>query len=169
MSKKMNQVWHIVGSMLVAIIVILAILLVGVRIVGLRPFVVLSGSMEPTYTIGSLIYVSDISPQEIQVGDPITFHLNQSETIATHRVVGINLENGYFITKGDANGSADGAPVYFSNLIGKPICSIPKLGYVSYYLTTPPTMYVCMVLIALVLVFSFLPDLVKSEDKNGNT
>lgn len=169
MSKAMKRVWNTIGSILVAIIVVLAMLLVGVRVVGLRPLVVLSGSMEPTYSTGSLIYVKEVSPEEIQEGDPITFHMNASETIATHRVVEVDLANGYFITKGDANGSADGAPVYFSSLIGKPIFSIPKMGFISYYLTTPPTMYVCWVLIALVLAFLILPDLLKFEDKSDNT
>ena len=39
---------------------VLALLLVGVRLFGMQVFTVLSGSMEPTYQTGSLIYVKDV-------------------------------------------------------------------------------------------------------------
>jgi signal peptidase len=45
----LKRLWNIVTTVLVAAVVLLAVLLVGVRLVGLTPFVVLSGSMEPTY------------------------------------------------------------------------------------------------------------------------
>ena len=41
--------WNALTTLIVIAIVILAILLAGVRLVGLTPYVVLSGSMEPTY------------------------------------------------------------------------------------------------------------------------
>ena len=53
----MKKLWNMITTVLVALVVILAILLVGVRVIGLTPYVVLSGSMEPTYHTGSLIYV----------------------------------------------------------------------------------------------------------------
>ncbi len=48
----------------------------------------LSGSMELTYHVGALIYVKEVDPSEIQVGDAITF-LPSEDTVATHRVVEI--------------------------------------------------------------------------------
>ena len=75
-------------------------LLVGVRLVGLTPFVVLSGSMEPTYPTGALIYVKKVPAEQIQVGDPITFVMNEDLVVATHRVVDIDGENQRFTTKG---------------------------------------------------------------------
>ena len=57
MSKRVQKVWNAVTTVLVILVVVLALLLVGVRLVGLRPMCVLSGSMEPTYHTGSLIYV----------------------------------------------------------------------------------------------------------------
>ena len=47
--------FKVVTTLLVAVIVLLAVLLVGVRLIGLEPYTVLSGSMEPTYHTGSLI------------------------------------------------------------------------------------------------------------------
>lgn len=57
MRKTIKRIWNWISSILVAAVVLLAVALVGVRIVGLQPYVVLSGSMEPTYPVGSLIYV----------------------------------------------------------------------------------------------------------------
>lgn len=60
MSKTVKKIWNTVTSVLVAVVVILALLLVGARVVGLQVFTVLSGSMEPTYHVGSLIYVKKV-------------------------------------------------------------------------------------------------------------
>ena len=45
--------------------------------------------MEPTYHVGSLLYVKKIAPEAVQVGDPITFVLDENLTVVTHRVVEI--------------------------------------------------------------------------------
>ena len=71
----------------------LAILLVGVRVVGFSPYTVLSGSMEPTYSVGDLIYVKTVDPDSIKVGDPITFVANEKLVVATHRVVAVDGQN----------------------------------------------------------------------------
>lgn len=45
-SKRVKKTLNIITTMLVVIAVLLAVLLVGVRLVGLQPYTVLSGSME---------------------------------------------------------------------------------------------------------------------------
>ena len=151
MSKRVQKVWNAVTTVLVIVVVILALLLVGVRLVGLRPMCVLSGSMEPTYHTGSLIYVKPCAPEDVQVGDAITFVLNEDLDVVTHRVISIDAENEHFYTQGDANDAPDGAPVYFKNLIGRPVFTIPYLGYVSHWVSNPPGMYLAIAL-ALVLI-----------------
>ena len=51
MNKTLKTVWNWVSGILVGLVVLMAVALVGVRIVGLKPFVVLSGSMEPKYHV----------------------------------------------------------------------------------------------------------------------
>lgn len=165
MNKVLSKTWSIFTTAVVILAVILAILLVGVRIFGLIPFTILSGSMEPTYHVGSLIYVKDVPAEEIKVGDPITFVLNEDLVVATHRVVEIIPESEHFVTKGDANDIVDASPVYFKNLIGKPIFTIPYLGYISNYLTTPPGMYVGGSVVIVILLLMLVPDLIKRVDK----
>ena len=138
MNKSLKKIWNVISTILVALVVLLALLLVGARVVGLQVFTVLSGSMEPTYHTGSLIYVKKVDPYTIEEGQPITFMLNEN-TIATHRVVGIVPDEEdptviRFRTKGDANDAEDGGLVHYKNVIGTPVFSIPYLGYVADYI-----------------------------------
>ena len=117
MNKSLKKIWNVISTILVALVVLLALLLVGARVVGLQVFTVLSGSMEPTYHTGSLIYVKKVEPYTIEEGQPITFMLNEN-TIATHRVVGIVPDEEdptviRFRTKGDANDAEDGGLVHY--------------------------------------------------------
>lgn len=165
MPKKVQKVWNAVTTVLVILVVILALLLVGVRLVGFRPMCVLSGSMEPTYHTGSLIYVKPCAPEDVQVGDPITFVVNEDLDVVTHRVVSINAENQHFYTKGDANAAPDGAPVYFKNLIGRPVFTIPYLGYVSHWISNPPGMYLAIALALVLILLTFLPDMLRKASE----
>ena len=167
MNRSVKRIWNAVSSIAVALVVILAILLVGARLVGLQVFTVLSGSMEPTYHTGSLIYVKKVDPYTIKEGQPITFMLDEN-TVATHRVVGIVPDEEdptviRFRTKGDANEAEDGSLVHYKNVIGTPIFSIPYLGYVADYIQHPPGMYIAISGGAVLLLLVFLPDVFASD------
>ena len=165
MPAKVKKIWDTVTTVLVVLAVIFAIFLMGSRLVGLRVFNVISGSMEPTYSVGDLIYVKEVDPDSVKVGDPITFVLNEDLAVATHRVVAVDGENRQFTTKGDANENEDAAPVHFNNLIGVPVFAIPLLGYVSAYIQSPPGMYVAIGFGVILLVVVFLPDLLGKKAK----
>ena len=149
----------------VAVIGVLAILLAGVRLVGLKPYVVMSGSMEPVYHVGSVIYVKPCTAEAVQVGDPITFVMNDDLTVATHRVTRIDEDGEHFYTKGDANQAEDGTPVYSKNLIGKPVYSIPKLGYLSDWITSSPGKYITISAAAAVIILMFFPDILRKAEE----
>lgn len=168
MPKKVKKIWDTVTTVLVVLVVIFAIFLMGSRLVGLQVFNVISGSMEPTYSVGDLIYVKTVDPDSVKVGDPITFVLNDDLVVATHRVTAIDSENRQFTTKGDANKTDDAAPVHFNNLIGVPVFAIPLLGYVSAYIQSPPGMYVAIALGVVLLVAVFLPDILAKKAKTEN-
>lgn len=87
--RAIKKIWNFINTLFVIAVVLLAIALVGVRLIGLTPFTVLSGSMEPTYHVGSLIYVRDIAPEEVEIGSPLTFVVNEDLLVATHRVVDV--------------------------------------------------------------------------------
>ncbi len=149
--------------------VILAALLVGSRLFGFHVFSVLSGSMEPTYHVGSVIFVRPTPAEQIQVGQPITFLIDDNVT-ATHRVVEIlpgeaDPSELFFRTKGDANTAADGTPVYWKNVVGVPVYSIPYLGYAVNYVQHPPGLYVAIAAIAVLLLAMFLPEIFRKDDE----
>lgn len=155
-----KKVVNVFQGIMVALIVILAILLVGVRLVGLKPYAVLSGSMEPTFKVGSMIYVRSIDPQELEVGDPITFYLNDT-TVATHKIIEIIEDEKdpsarYFRTQGEANKDPDSEAVHSSRLIGKPVFTIPYLGYFSVYIQQPPGKNIALGICAFLLIITIL-------------
>ena len=168
----MKKLWNIISTALVVLIVICAVFLMGSRLLGYQVFTVISGSMEPEYSVGDLLYVKDVDVDSIQVGDPITFILNEDLVVATHRVVRIDAANQHFYTKGDDNETEDSAPVHFKNVIGVPQFSIPYLGYVSDYIQNPPGMYVTIAVGILLVILVFLPDFFgkkKKEETPANT
>ena len=168
MKGNVKKIWNAVTWLLVTAVVLLAVLLVGVRLVGFQAYTVLSGSMEPNIPVGALIYVKEVDPADVQPNDVITYVLSNNMP-STHRVVRVDAENQHFYTKGDANETEDGAPVHFKNLLGKPVFTIPYLGYVAHYIQNPPGMYVAISVGALILLLVFLPDLFTDDKKKGDT
>ena len=164
-----KKIWNILSNLIVAVAVVLAVLLAGVRLVGLQVFTVLSGSMEPTYHVGSLIYVKKVDYTALQPGDVITFLLDE-DTVATHRIVEVMPDEEdaavlRYRTKGDANDAEDGGLVHYKNVIGTPVFSIPKLGYFANYIQHPPGTYIAISVGAILLLLVFLPDLLFEDDK----
>lgn len=165
MKKSIKKAWNVITSVLVAAVVIIALLLVGGKLFGLQVYAVLSGSMEPAYHVGSVIYVRQVDPSEIRVGDAITFVMNEQGTVATHRVVRIDGANSSFYTKGDANDYPDAAPVHYNNLLGTPVFTVPYLGYISSFVQSPPGIYYAVGFCAALLAAAFLPDLLGGGKK----
>lgn len=165
----LKKLWSVLSTLIVVAVVALAILLAGVRIVGLTPYVVLSGSMEPTYHTGSLIYDKKVDPFTLKEGDVITFMVSE-DTLATHRIVGVVPDEDEpgtirFRTKGDANDAEDGTLVHYKNVVGTPVFTIPYLGYFSNWITHAPGKYIAITAAVVFLILLFLPDMLKKADE----
>ena len=164
--RKMKRTFSIITTLSLILVIVIAFLLVGVRIFGLAPYTVLSGSMEPEYHVGSLIYVRDTSAEELKINDPITYTMKNG-VVVTHRIIEVisdteNPNNVSYVTKGDANDTADSTPVHISEVIGKPVFTIPLLGYVAYYIRTPVGIAIATAIVCLLIILSFVPDLFRS-------
>lgn len=126
----------------------------------ITPYVVTSGSMEPLYPVGSLIYVKKIEPDKIKENDAITFYMENTNIVATHQVYEIDEKEDIFRTQGinnkDENGNIikDPKPVSFSALIGKPILCVKYLGYINRVVTTPPGIYIIISFTILIVLIS---------------
>lgn len=169
MENLIKKIWNGISMTLVVVMVLCAVLLAGARLIGLQVFTVISGSMEPSYHLGSLIYVKEVEPETLKEGDVITFMLNQN-TVATHRIIKVLPDEEdptvlRFRTKGDANLIEDTTPVHEENVLGKVVGTIPYLGYVSDYVQNPPGTYVVFGAVALLILAVFLPDILKPEKK----
>lgn len=162
----LKRIWTIFTTVVVLLAVLLAVLLVGVRLFGMQLYIVQSGSMEPEYQTGSLIYVKEKDVDELVEGDVITFHLSQ-DIIATHRIVEVIKEDGNvnYRTKGDANDTVDGSLVNEKDVIGTPVATIPYLGYFVNYIQQPPGKYIAISVGAAILLFILLGDQFFEEKK----
>lgn len=116
----------------------------GCGLYGLKPYVVLSGSMEPELPVGSVI-LTTTHPDRIGTQDVITYRAGQQ--LVTHRVSRIEGES--LFTKGDANPSEDPCPVKADQIAGKVISCIPYAGYLVIWLQRP---YILFLLFAAVLL-----------------
>ena len=164
-----KKIWNVVTTLLVAAVVLLAIALVGVRLFGLQVYTVLSGSMEPAYHVGALLYDKKVDPAQLRPGDVITFMLDE-ETIVTHRIVEVVPDEEdpsviRFRTKGDANAAEDGSLVHYKNVLGTPVFAIPKLGYFANFVQQPPGLYVAIAFGTVLVLLAFLPDLLGDDKK----
>ena len=167
MIQTIKKTANIISTLAVILALVLVLLLVAPRVFGMHVFTVLSGSMEPSYPVGSLIYVKSVDPFQLKEGDVITFLLDE-DTVATHRIVDIVPDDEEdsvirFRTKGDANDAEDGRLVHCRNVVGTPIFTIPKLGFFADYIQHPPGMYIAISAAAIVLLILLLPDLLFRE------
>lgn len=129
---KLIQRFFNILSWIVVIVIVGYLAVASPMLFGNRPVVVLTGSMEPTYPVGSLTYYHPATFEEIKNGDVITF--SAGESLVTHRVKEKNDLSRNFITKGDNNETQDINPVEEVDLIGKTsTIAIPYLGYIVSY------------------------------------
>ena len=161
-----KKIWNGLTTVLVVVVVVLALLLAGARIFGLQVYTVLSGSMEPNYHVGSVIYVKEVDPGSLEVGDAISFMISEN-TVATHRIIEVLPDEEdpnviRFRTKGDNNDIEDTNPVHCNNVLGKVVGTIPLLGYVSDFVQNPPGTYITVGAVAILILAVFLPDIFSS-------
>lgn len=101
---------------------------------GWRGQIILSDSMQPSITAGSLIFTKRLPQKDYQVGDVVTFFPRDSQKgLVTHRIVSLkNNQQGVPVmeTKGDANTNGDPWQVGLGNIVGKEMVNIPYLGYI---------------------------------------
>jgi len=102
-----------------------------------------SGSMEPSIMIGDIIFVRKTDPDDLEVGDVITFRMwvesggTSMLTTVTHRIVSASGEgeNRTFTTKGDANNVGDAWSVTADQLVGRYVRRSVLLGNVYQFVT----------------------------------
>jgi len=159
----MKTIEHIVSVMTV-IFVAAAMIVLGPMLFGIRPYVVLSGSMNPAIKTGSLAYVyTKADPDSLREGNIAAFRLGGSTV--THRVIGVDEDRIY--TKGDANDTADEFVVKKSDVVGRTIFSIPLLGYIIDGVKLPFVLAAVMILCGF-YAFTVLSNNYIKRERGGN-
>ena len=169
MSQQTKVILRTLTTIMVGAALVLAFLISAIRIFGFEIYGVLTGSMEPTYPVGSLIYVRQVDPDDLKLRDVITFNVS-AKVVATHRIVEIiepDETSSYrrFRTKGDANENADANLVGPAEIIGRVSFSVPHLGNLANYIQHPPGIYVAIGVSLLLIVFVFMTDSLTNENE----
>ena len=119
----------------ICLLLIIAVCSIGIpRLFGINEFNVLTGSMTPTYPVGTLVFVQPKDPSTIRPGEVVTMIMDEDLNMVTHRVTANNYEDKTLVTKGDANNSED-APSLYENVVGVVVFSIPYAGGIVDYMT----------------------------------
>lgn len=125
---------------------------------GYSLFEVATGSMKPAISKNDIIITKKNSTYEIN--DIITF--SKDKNYITHRIISKN--NDTYITKGDANNTAD-TPIETSSIIGKVIKVYPNLGIWKEVFTNPKILVIIFItLVIFDIAFSYEPK--KSKQLN---
>ena len=154
---------------LLALMTLLVVLLVGYNVsaalaraagrdlptvAGYSTAVIISGSMSGAIEIDDMVVAR--AQKSYASGDVILFQEPDGSRIVCHRVV--RLEDGQYITKGDANGVEDSNPVPPELVIGRVRWIIPGVGLLQRFLRSPLGM---MAIIAIIALMFILPELNK--------
>lgn len=127
------------------------------NVAGTLPLIVLTDSMYPVIESGDLIICHTAEPEEIQVGDVISFFdpAGNGTTIVTHRVMDVTDQNGQLAwrTKGDNNNTEDRLLVTAEKLVAVyEGTRIPGAGNVALFMQTTHGLILCVVLPIVLLV-----------------
>lgn len=127
----------------------------------------LTGSMEPTIPVHSLVVVQEVDPTELQEGDIITFRATNGAlegALNTHRITAVDTSSGspVFHTKGDANAVEDADTVAVVNVVGRVVWVSAGLGVIVSLLTNPLLFFPLIVIPLAVLLVLEIRKMVKS-------
>lgn len=123
---------------------------------GWFPLIVLTDSMYPMIESGDLIICQTVEPEDVQVGDVISFFdpAGNGTSIVTHRVIEVVNEGGalMFRTQGDNNNTEDKVLVGAQDVVGTYKSRIAGAGHVAMFMQTTAGLIVCVVLPILLLI-----------------
>ena len=138
-------------------------------VLGFSVMRVKTGSMEPTLRTGCIVITKKADPQELEVGDIISFYSTDPDPyingqVETHRIVerhSLITGEREFITKGDANQADDPTPVFQSNVIGRVVLNLGiTSGSVLGVLQNPKVIFFLIILPLIFITFSEAVNLV---------
>ena len=137
---KEKGVWSYVlaglsGGLLLIVVGLAAAVIVVPWITNSVALTVLTRSMEPAYPPGTLVIVQPVAPNDIAIGDAITYQFQPGvPEYITHRVIAVSRSTGgelSFTTQGDNNAEPDADVVLADQVQGRVWYSLPWIGWVN--------------------------------------
>lgn len=165
-SNGMKKFFNIIYYIIISAIIFIALLVIvsSFPITGnIKMFTVLSGSMEPSIHVGSVVVIKPVS--NYKIGDVITF--GKTDIPTTHRIAEMKVVEGEMVyqTKGDANDSPDGEEVNAKDIRGKVMFSIPWFGYVVDFVKKPMGLMVVIIVPSVIIVYDQLQGILREMKK----
>ena len=140
----------------------------GVFLLGYRPVLVLTGSMEPYMMTNGVALTKEVdSLDDISVGDVVTYHVMNDEgrkLLITHRIIAI--DDTLIYTKGDNNNVDDGFPLTIDNIEAKVVGVFNGTAWVAakWQTTAGKVMIICFT--AAIILFCYMLKTLQSVRKD---
>jgi len=120
------------------------------RIGKTMPLIVLTDSMYPEIKSGDVIVCREVDPEDIEVGDVISFYdpAGNGTSVVTHKVIEIIEEDGerLFRTRGTNNNTDDRLPVHEDKVIAEYTGTrIPVAGNIAIFMQSTAGLIVCVI------------------------
>jgi|GEM_PF-3418935 signal peptidase I, archaeal type len=163
MIAKLTRIFSVVINLVLLLIIALLVLSKVSGQSTIQAFNVLTGSMSPQINQGSLVITRKVSDEKMQVGDVITYNVN--DELVTHRIVQIQNENQTrsYITQGDRNQTADYLAVKPKQIEGRLMIVIPHMGRIGTIIQTERgQLALCLTVLQLWLLMSLFKQLIAS-------
>lgn len=104
-------------------------------VLGARPVVFVSGSMSPTYDVGTLGFARSVPATEVELGDVVT--VPSGAGTVTHRVVRVSGGGSVLTLRGDANPEPDPTAYQVGERVDVVLLGVPHLGRAVDWLSGP--------------------------------
>lgn len=153
-----KKIFGIIGRVLIWVMIILTII-IFIRafiykkydVLGYRFFIIMSGSMEPTIDTSDVVITKE-QKDNFQNGDIIAFQ--NSKAVTVHRIVDISKEDEVTLyqTKGDNNNTVDLKKVKQSEVKGKVVYKLPKVGKAILFINSHIVIFVSIIAFIIIVV-----------------
>ena len=168
MQKKENILIYLLKSAINSICISIILTLVLGYIFGYRAIIVIGGSAEPDIHKHSIIVTAKYKPEDLKIGDYVTFSAN-GEVNTTHKIVSIDLENDIIVWRGNHYNPTTGQyeeqnteqVIKYKNIVGKVIYTNYILGTTVW--TIRSNMYILIGLFACIMLLLIVREQFKTE------
>ena len=153
-----KKIFRIIGKVLIWLMIIFTVI-IFVRafvykkydVFGYRFFIIMSGSMEPTIDTSDVVITKE-QKDNFQNGDIIAFQ--NSKAVTVHRIVDISKEDEVTLyqTKGDNNNTVDLKKVKQSEVKGKVVYKLPKVGKAILFINSHIVIFVSIIALIIIII-----------------